>query len=310
MRYCKLREVTEKLPPEFSDDKTLRTIQDQAEEFLLEQKDFESPSSPPRLESEQQSGPDIPASDSYSSKLDEQRMERNDDASAAVPCINGGGSVLEESNNLSVFSTGVPQPTSGYGSRIHDSSVRVRDGERSVIEQFEHGVYVTLVVLPSGSKVFKRRRGEGALVALQQGRGRAVVTSRRDEGAVVVERRHEGEGAIVARRREGRLLSSRVAARGRKLLSSRVIARGRHRVEKGGCRHVGVVVLATSGKGVSLDRWGGEGEGFRCNCRNHSPPLKSFSLFRQWFAPEYPLRVCVQYRNHSLPLKSSIGVLH
>nr|KYP60999.1 putative E3 ubiquitin-protein ligase HERC2 [Cajanus cajan] len=113
----KLREVAETLPPEISDDETLRTMQAQAEEFLLEEKDFESSSSPPRLEPEQQSAPDETASNSDSLKLQEQRMERNDDAAGAAP-----------------------------------------EGERSVIEQFEHGVYVTLIVLPSGSKVFKRVR--------------------------------------------------------------------------------------------------------------------------------------------------------
>ncbi|TKY53724.1 E3 ubiquitin-protein ligase HERC1 [Spatholobus suberectus] len=153
----KLREVAGKLPPEIPDNETLRTMHAQAEEFLLEEKDFESSSSPPSLESEQQSTPDVPASDSDSSKLQEQRIKGNDDGSGVIPCIDGGN-ILEESNNSSVSSPGVPLPTSGNGSRLCDSGIPVREGERSVIEQFEHGVYVTLIVLPSGFKVFKRVR--------------------------------------------------------------------------------------------------------------------------------------------------------
>ncbi|KAL3031024.1 hypothetical protein AAZX31_02G005300 [Glycine max] len=153
----KLREVTEKLPPEIPDKETLRTMHAQAEEFLHEEKDFESSSSPQSLESEQQSAPDVPASDSDSSKLQQQRVEGNDDASGVVPSIDGEN-ILEESSNSSVSSLVVIPPSSGNGSKLHDSGIPVKEGEKSVIEQFEHGVYGTLVVLPSGYKVFKRIR--------------------------------------------------------------------------------------------------------------------------------------------------------
>jgi len=149
--------VTEKLPPEIPDKETLRTMHAQAEEFLHEEKDFESSSSPQSLESEQQSAPDVPASDSDSSKLQQQRVEGNDDASGVVPSIDGEN-ILEESSNSSVSSLVVIPPSSGNGSKLHDSGIPVKEGEKSVIEQFEHGVYGTLVVLPSGYKVFKRIR--------------------------------------------------------------------------------------------------------------------------------------------------------
>ncbi|XP_061364263.1 PH, RCC1 and FYVE domains-containing protein 1-like isoform X2 [Gastrolobium bilobum] len=61
-------------------------------------------------------------------------------------------------NRSSVPSTGLPPPSSENSSRTPDSYKPMREGEASVIEQFEPGVYVTLLVLPNGSKVFKRVR--------------------------------------------------------------------------------------------------------------------------------------------------------
>lgn len=136
--------MTEKLPPEIPDNETLRTMHAQAEEFLLGEKNSESSSSVPSIEFEQQSAPDV-------------KMEGNDDASRVVPCKDEGN-ILKESNNSSVSNPGVPPPTSENGSRSRDSSIPGEDGERSAIEQFEPGVYITLIALPNGSKIFKRVR--------------------------------------------------------------------------------------------------------------------------------------------------------
>ncbi|KAK7393687.1 hypothetical protein VNO78_22250 [Psophocarpus tetragonolobus] len=154
----KLREVIEKLPPEISDNETLTTMHAQAEEFLCnEEKDFESS----RLESEQQSTPDVPASDTVSSKLQQQTMKGDVDASGVAPLMDGENT-LEESRNLSVSSSVITPPSLGNSSTLRDPGISVNppssEGERSVIEQFDPGVYVTLVVLPSGYKVFKRIR--------------------------------------------------------------------------------------------------------------------------------------------------------
>ncbi|KAL2327128.1 hypothetical protein Fmac_020555 [Flemingia macrophylla] len=112
---------------------------------------------------------------------------------------------------------------------------------------------------PKPSQTPHLRRGEGLLLRYSKEGGRCRHAC--DEVAVVVERRHEGgRRSRRASPRGGRMLSSRVSERGRKLLSSCVMTRGRHRAEEGGCRHVDVVVLATPGRGVSLDRWG-EGRG-------------------------------------------------
>ncbi|KAJ1386285.1 Zinc finger, FYVE/PHD-type, partial [Sesbania bispinosa] len=152
-----LREVTAKLPPDIPDNEILRTMHAQAEDFVKEKIECESSLLPLSSESEQQNAPDIPASDSGSSNLQEERLEGNDEAPGVVLSVDGGN-VLQESNCLSVSSTGVSPPSSEISLRSPESYKPVREGETSVIEQFEHGVYVTLIVLPSGHKVFKRIR--------------------------------------------------------------------------------------------------------------------------------------------------------
>jgi len=149
--------VIETLQSEIPDNETLRTMHAQAEEFLNEEKHLELSSSPLSLESEPQSAPDVPVSDSNSSKLQERRKEGNDDASGVVPSPKGENT-FEETSNSSTSSPVVTPPSSRKVSRLRDSGLHVTEGERPVIEQFESGVYVTLVVLPSGYKVFKRIR--------------------------------------------------------------------------------------------------------------------------------------------------------
>ncbi|KAK7243074.1 hypothetical protein RIF29_37858 [Crotalaria pallida] len=151
-----LREMTEKLPPETSGCETMKMMQAQAKDFLEGKLVFESSSPPSRYESVQQSAPDIHAAESDSRELQEQRLEENDDAAAEVnPSINEGN-VLQENNRSYESSTEVPLPSSNSSSLEPYKSGK--EGEISVIEQFERGVYITVMVLPSGSKVFKRVR--------------------------------------------------------------------------------------------------------------------------------------------------------
>lgn len=152
--------MTEKLPPEIPGNETLRNMHAQAQCFIKESIEFESSSFPSSFESEQQSAPVMPTSDSDSSSLQEQRPEGNDDeASGVVPSMDGGNVTLQESNNSFVSNTEVSPPQSKENSSRPPESYRpVREGETSIIEQFEHGVYVTLILLPNGIKVFKRVR--------------------------------------------------------------------------------------------------------------------------------------------------------
>lgn len=155
--FIQLMEVTDKLPPEISGSETLRTMQARAKDFIEEKIEFESSSFPSSFESVQQRAPDIPASESDSPKLQQQRLEENA-AAAEVNASRNVGNVLQESNRSFDSSTEVPPPSSGNSSTSLDSYKPGKEGETSVIEQFERGVYVTVIVLPSGSKVFKRVR--------------------------------------------------------------------------------------------------------------------------------------------------------
>ncbi|KAE9592331.1 hypothetical protein Lal_00028310 [Lupinus albus] len=134
-----LSEVTEKLPPDISGTETLRIMQAQAKDFLQERVDFQS-----------SSAPDIPASESDAPKPQEQRLEQN------YPSIDEGN-VLQENKRLFESSAEMALPTSSTSASL-DLYKSTKEGETSVIEQFERGVYITAVVLPSGGKVFKRVR--------------------------------------------------------------------------------------------------------------------------------------------------------
>ncbi|MCH90626.1 putative E3 ubiquitin-protein ligase HERC1, partial [Trifolium medium] len=149
-----LREVTEKLPPEIPGSETLKEIHAQAQYILKENVEFESSSFQSGFESEKQTAR---ASDSKSSKLQEQRSEGNDEASEAVPSIDGGN-VHHKCRRSYVSSPGVSPPSSENRSRSPEFHNPVSEEETSIIEQFEHGVYVTVSLLPGDVKVFKRVR--------------------------------------------------------------------------------------------------------------------------------------------------------
>ncbi|KAI4318034.1 hypothetical protein L6164_025846 [Bauhinia variegata] len=155
-----LKEIVEKLPPEVSDGETLRTVHAQGEEFLKEDQEPEAPSSSAEnLESDQQNAPDASATESESSKLQEQETKENVDAVGANPSQDGGNTP-EKSKTPSVSSTegAMPPQSVENGSRSPDHSRDGIEGGKQVIEQFEPGVYVSLIVLPSGTKLFKRVR--------------------------------------------------------------------------------------------------------------------------------------------------------
>lgn len=162
-----MKEVTEKLPPEIPENEILREIQTQAQHFLKQNIELESSSFKASFESEQQSAPNIQASHSNSSNLQDQKLEEDDRVSVVVqshkenrPRSPDGGNVLQESEsiNSSVSGSGASLPSSENSSRSPESYKPVIEGEVSVIEQFEHGVYITLILLPGGIKVFKRVR--------------------------------------------------------------------------------------------------------------------------------------------------------
>ncbi|KAL1330235.1 hypothetical protein HN51_047397 [Arachis hypogaea] len=144
-----LREVTENLPP-VPDYESLITLHTHAETFLKENMEFKSLFAS-TLESKSQSANDIHGADNDSRKQPEQKMEETVDAAEAGSSMNGGNA-LQESNESSLLSPNKPRSSNPHrpGNEKQEEIV--------TIEQFERGVYVTFVELPSGGKVFKRIR--------------------------------------------------------------------------------------------------------------------------------------------------------
>ncbi|MED6172181.1 hypothetical protein PIB30_047659 [Stylosanthes scabra] len=154
-----LKQMAEKLPPDIPETENLISTLTQAEDFLKENSAMEAFSAPSISESTRQNAPNKPASDSENSKMQDQGYEENQEVAASDP-PQDEGNVLEERNgsSLSDNKTTVQPQSSENNSRSLETSRLGRDGETQVVEQFEPGVYVTLVVKPNGAKVFKRVR--------------------------------------------------------------------------------------------------------------------------------------------------------
>ncbi|QHN91934.1 Protein Brevis radix-like [Arachis hypogaea] len=144
--------MAEKLSPEISETENLRIALTQAEDFLKENSTSKTFSVLSISESTRQNAPD-PATDIGDSKMQEHNTEENHEAAASDPS-HDEGNILQERNRSSVFDnrTAVQPQSSEETSRL------ARDGETQVIEQFEPGVYVTLIVRPNGIKIFRRVR--------------------------------------------------------------------------------------------------------------------------------------------------------
>ncbi|KAK4258386.1 hypothetical protein QN277_007841 [Acacia crassicarpa] len=155
-----LKDVTENLPPDNPNSEILRNIHAQAEDFLRENLECEASSSIlSNTESSQEIGLDTPASDIDGSKLQEQKLEETTDPAEVEPSQHLGNSLQESSrSSLSIMGAATPQQSLENGSKSPDSMQLGTETEQQVVEQFESGVYVTLVVKPNGSKVFKRVR--------------------------------------------------------------------------------------------------------------------------------------------------------
>lgn len=137
--------MAEQLPLEVSDGEKLKTILTHGENFLKENSTSETSFVPSNLEySVQPNAPTTPASNNGSCKLQEHRIEENNE-------------VAGPSSSTTTEAT-VPPQSFENDSKSLIPSRSVREGESQVIEQFEPGVYVTLIVKPSGLKVFKRVR--------------------------------------------------------------------------------------------------------------------------------------------------------
>lgn len=135
--------MKDKLPPEISDGENFKSMYAQAEAFLNMVETSKASSLPTSHEKPNNltalNNGSTPSLDDSS-----KRIEDNLDGS--------GRKDLTQENVNSLLES---KKTSENGSRSPLSST---EGEKQVIEQFEPGVYATLVVLSNGTKIFKRVR--------------------------------------------------------------------------------------------------------------------------------------------------------
>ncbi|KAL2330613.1 hypothetical protein Fmac_018194 [Flemingia macrophylla] len=155
-----LKDMIEKLPPEFLDNESWKTVLTRAEDFLKENSEFETSLESSSMIPQQQNETNTPDSNTSFSKLQEHRIEESNETTGIDPLSQDGENVPQEKNSSSLSKNEalVSSQNSENDSRSQDSSRLVKEGETQVIEQFEPGVYVTLVVKPNGVKVFKRVR--------------------------------------------------------------------------------------------------------------------------------------------------------
>lgn len=118
-----LKVITEKLPPEDSDNEILKSLNAQAVEFL--------------------DTPEI-SSLHYTARVTNRYHE--------------DGHISPDNDRPSASSTreDEAQPSSEDGSKSHESSTMKIDRGKEVVEQFEPGVYVTVVQLRNGTRIFRR----------------------------------------------------------------------------------------------------------------------------------------------------------
>lgn len=138
-----LKEMKEKLPPEISDSETFKAMNAQAESLLNNSGNEDS--LPPELMTDRQYMLQKSASVSASrNNRQYHSMEHNVDG------------VSGQDTTHNAYGTREAAPQSGESSSSR--SLSRSEGPKEVIEQFEPGVFVTLMSFPSGTKIFKRVR--------------------------------------------------------------------------------------------------------------------------------------------------------
>ncbi|KAL0456980.1 UNVERIFIED_CONTAM: PH, RCC1 and FYVE domains-containing protein 1 [Sesamum latifolium] len=134
-----LKEITDKLPPDIPESESLKSARAQVESFLETfgaQVSEDNAAFPPGATNEQQNHFHSVVVQDTSQNVDGAPRENNgtfvSHAKASNPSSTENGSATSQSENI--------------------------EGQKEVIEQFEPGVYVTVVQLPNGNKIFKRVR--------------------------------------------------------------------------------------------------------------------------------------------------------
>ncbi|XP_011029821.1 PREDICTED: uncharacterized protein LOC105129442 [Populus euphratica] len=153
-----LKEMMQQLPPEGRETDTLKAIDSKIEAFLEKIRASEGSSLPESVGSDYQNASASSPLTSDSSNLLEKRTEGQTDTVRATAMSHTDGSVPEESSrsSLSHSTEAVPRVSSENESRTPTASIKRTESQKEIIEQFEPGVYVTVILRPNGIKIFKR----------------------------------------------------------------------------------------------------------------------------------------------------------
>ncbi|XP_075085997.1 PH, RCC1 and FYVE domains-containing protein 1-like [Nicotiana tabacum] len=161
---AQLKEMTQELPPDISESSALKSIQTQVESFL---NTFGNQASEDNtsLSSDMSYNQQKPT---HRNNLSSESVIRNDQWDAAgvqETSHNVDGTIRENHGQSASETRGVHQSSA---ESVSGSPKAQREGQKEVIEQFEPGVYVTLLQLTNGTKIFKRVRFSKRRFAEQQ----------------------------------------------------------------------------------------------------------------------------------------------
>ncbi|PWA55816.1 hypothetical protein CTI12_AA424350 [Artemisia annua] len=141
-----LNELTEKLPPEIANDETFKALIDKVNDYI---NTYGSDASSSRTPSHYDQPDESPSTSRVRRKKYHKFYEDEDvdETNKSKQNDDNAGAASQENNESSGSNT-------TKAKRQNSRS----DGVKEVIEQFEPGVYVTLLQLSNGTKVFKRVR--------------------------------------------------------------------------------------------------------------------------------------------------------
>ncbi|GAB4843118.1 hypothetical protein Ancab_013094 [Ancistrocladus abbreviatus] len=155
-----LKEVLEKMPPDVCDSESFKAMQNQAETFL-ETSEAEAsepqPSMPLDFESDQQNLENGGAS--VVIEATSMQDQKTADTAGVRDLSQNGTSVVQASNQTPASDSrdSAALQAAESDTRSHQCT-KNHDRASEVIEQFEPGVYVTVIQLRDGTKIFKRVR--------------------------------------------------------------------------------------------------------------------------------------------------------
>ncbi|KAL6970574.1 hypothetical protein U1Q18_030270 [Sarracenia purpurea var. burkii] len=153
---AQLKEMIEKLPPEMPNSENFKHMQAQLEAFLSKNLSDSHSSLPSESAYDEQYRSDTTSLVDEPISRQFHNMEDHLDAARVRDSSQNGERTPQESNQLSDIRETVHLQSNESGSRSPKSPNG--EGQREVTEQFEPGVYVTLVLLQNGTKMFKRVR--------------------------------------------------------------------------------------------------------------------------------------------------------